>query len=92
MYMRAALLALALGHASAAIEPLDALRAVDDAQLMAEVARRNLDAPQDHRALSVEQHYSFKYECSCDPTPAPVSSQPATVWKLIFGRLTQLTA
>jgi len=76
MYIRAALLALALGHASAAIEPLDALRAVDDAQLMAEVARRNLDAPQDHRALSVEQHYSFKYECSCDPTPAPVSSQP----------------
>ena len=85
--MRAALLALALGHASATNDPLD-LRAVDDAQLMAEVARRNLAAPQDHRALTVEQHYSFKYECSCDPTPAPVSSQPATVWKLIFGRLT----
>ena len=45
--MRAALLALALGHASAAIEPLDALHAVDDAQLLAEVARRNLAAPQD---------------------------------------------
>ena len=89
MYIRAALLALALGHASATTNDdalVAALQAVDDAQLMAEVARRNLAAPQDHRALTVEQHYSFKYECSCDPTPAPVSSQPATVWKLIFGR------
>jgi len=78
MYVRAALLALALGHASATTndDTLAALQLVDDAQLMAEVARRNLAAPQDHRALSVEQHYSFKYECSCDPTPAPVSSQP----------------
>ena len=54
MYVRAALLALALGHASATTkddEVLAALHAVDDAQLMAEVARRNLAAPQDHRAL-----------------------------------------
>ena len=62
MYVRAALLALALGHASAATNDEEAnydkfavlrappnedkfavLRALDDSQLMAEVARRNLN-------------------------------------------------
>ena len=71
MYMRAALLALALGHASAATndeeanydkfavlrappneDTIAALRALDDAQLLAEVARRNLVAPQDQRELT----------------------------------------
>ncbi|CAH0376797.1 unnamed protein product [Pelagomonas calceolata] len=107
MYMRAALLALALGQASALLSsppsddkhasaltsppnddkhasalsspPSDdkfaVLRGLDDAQVMAEVARRNLNAcdgapPQEHRALA-ELHYSFKYECECDPTPEP---------------------
>jgi len=123
MYMRAALLALALGQASALLSsppnedkhasavssppsddkhasaltsppsddkhasalsspPSDdkfaVLRGLDDAQVMAEVARRNLNAcdgapPQEHRALT-ELHYSFKYECSCDPTPEPTAA------------------
>jgi len=123
MYMRAALLALALGQASALLSsppnddkhaaalssppsddkhasaltsppsddkhasalsspPSDdkfaVLRGLDNAQLMAEVARRNLNAcdgapPQEHRALT-ELHYSFKYECSCDPTPEPTAA------------------
>jgi len=67
-------------HASALSSPpsddkFAVLRGLDDAQLMAEVARRNLNAcdgapPQEHRALQ-EVQYSFKYECSCDPTPEP---------------------
>jgi hypothetical protein len=131
MYMRAALLALALGQASALLSsppsddkhasalssppsddkhasaltspPSDdkhasalssppnddklrdkftVLRALDNAQLMAEVARRNLNAcdgapPQEHRALQ-EVHYSFKYECSCDPTPEPTHTSTSS--------------
>ena len=67
-------------HASALSSPpsddkFAVLRGLDDAQVMAEVARRNLNAcdgapPQEHRALA-ELHYSFKYECECDPTPEP---------------------
>jgi len=127
MYMRAALLALALGqasallssppnedkHASALTSPpnedkhasalssppnedkhasalssppnddkFTVLRALDNAQLMAEVARRNLNAcdgapPQEHRALT-ELHYSFKYECECDPTPEPTHTSTSS--------------
>ena len=89
MYMRAVFLALALGHASATTkddEVLAALHAVDDAQLLAEVARRNLVAPQDQRALT-EVFYSYKYQCGCDPTAWP-TPKPATAWKSIFGRFT----
>ena len=125
--MRAALLALALGQASALLSspPSDdkhasaltsppndeeanydkfavlrappnedkvaVLRALDDAQVMAEVARRNLNAcddaaPQEHRALT-EVFYSFNYQCECDPTASP-TPLPATAWKSIFGRFT----
>ena len=88
-------MALALGHASATTkddEVLAALHAVDDAQLLAEVARRNLVAPQDQRALEekkgelTEVFYSYKYQCECDPTASP-TPKPATAWKSIFGRL-----
>ena len=68
MYVRAALLALALGHASATTkddDALAALHAADDAQLLAEVARRNLAAGPPQRLLQ-ELQYSFKYECDCE--------------------------
>ncbi len=77
MYMRAALLALALGHVTAKNDPLDALRAVDDAQLLAEVARRGLAAAPPQRLLQ-EMQYSFKYECDCE-RDCPTSAEPTVL-------------